>query len=219
MCSPGRPYLLAGTSAWFVGKYARAASGSSGQSCGCGWACCCCPQGWQTRGSREGHTRGGALVQTPWGSEEAEPQLGLGTQVSQESFGRGCATHHELTERWFRPAHLMPIPRPCFKPELILATFPLSPSPEVFLLHLFLKGGRVVLETLVANSTMSLGLLLDFHFESPQIYSTLRKEDSVLATGLYHAAMCPVVTSPTTDIGASQTCLSHWEGMPPASSW
>lgn len=82
----------------------------------------------------------------------------------------------------------MLILRPCFKLELILATFFLSPSPEVFLLHLFLKGGRGVLDMLVANSSISLGLLFDSLFESPQIYSILRrKQDSGLVTGLCHA--------------------------------
>lgn len=56
----------------------------------------------------------GALVQTLWGSGEAEPQLELGRQVSQESFGEGHAARHGLTERWFRLAHVMLILRPCF---------------------------------------------------------------------------------------------------------
>lgn len=43
--------LAAGTSAYYVGMCAQAASGSSAQSCACGWACCYCLQGWQTRGS------------------------------------------------------------------------------------------------------------------------------------------------------------------------
>lgn len=80
--------------------------------------------------------------------------------------------------------------------------------------------GGVVLEILVANSIMSLRLLFEFLFESPQIYSTLRRKESVLATGLYIMQLvCPVVTLPRTDIRASQTCPSHWEGLPPASSW
>lgn len=56
--SSAGPYLAAGTSAYSVEKCARAASGSFGLSCGCGSACCCFPQGWQTRGSSE-KRRGG----------------------------------------------------------------------------------------------------------------------------------------------------------------
>lgn len=44
-------YLAAETSAWSVGRCGPAASASFAQSCGSGWACCCCPRGWQTRGS------------------------------------------------------------------------------------------------------------------------------------------------------------------------
>lgn len=50
--------------------------------------------------------------------------------------------------------------------------------------------GGVVLEILVANSIMSLRLLFEFLFESPQIYSTLRRKERV-STGnrpVYHAA-------------------------------
>lgn len=49
--STSAAYLAAETSAWSAGTCGPAASASSAPSCGSGWACCYCPQGWQTTGS------------------------------------------------------------------------------------------------------------------------------------------------------------------------
>lgn len=74
---------------------------------------------------------------------EQSPSWNPGNRYPRRVLERAVPPAMDL-ESWFRPAHLMLVPRPCYKLELILDTFPLSPSPDaVFYFIYFSKGAGV----------------------------------------------------------------------------
>lgn len=109
------PYLAVGTSAYSAVKCARAASGSFGLSCGCGLACCCCPRGWRTRGSREKHESrthySGHLGGPTARIQEASTLGGLSANFWERAY-RPARSICLFRERGFRFRSVPPFPPP-----------------------------------------------------------------------------------------------------------
>lgn len=101
---------------------------------------------------------------------ETELQPELRRQPSQESFGKGHCHLFVGLQRWFKPLE-------CSFPGLALSSvypghpFSLTISKNLFNpfgAFSFKRGVGAVLEKLVEKTVMTLALLLDFLYESPQ---------------------------------------------------
>lgn len=124
--SSSGPHLAAGTSACSGEKCARAASGSSGRSCGCGLACCCCPRGLQTRGSSEEHKRGTISPDTlGWG---AGAQLEFRRQIP---WGESSANFWKRACSQASVAHLLIYREGIQMPLIVLTHPPSTPGPSL----------------------------------------------------------------------------------------